>query len=57
MLEKKKSPEVRLDLHFSPKLVLHSSLFQLLLEEHFQGQDELTLPLSRQVDITKFALS
>lgn len=50
-------PEVRLDLHLSPQLVLHPSLLQLLLEEHLQGQDELTLSLSGQVDIAEFTLS
>lgn len=50
-------PEVRLDLHLSPQLVFHPSLLQLLLEEHLQGQDELTLSLSGQIDIAKFTLS
>lgn len=50
-------PEVRLDLHLSPQLVLHSRLLQLLLEEHLQGQDELCLSLSGQVDIAKFTFS
>lgn len=50
-------PEVRLDFYFSPQLVFHPSLLQLFLEEHLQGQDELTLPLSGQVDIAKFTLS
>jgi len=48
---------MRLDLHLSPQLVLHPSLLQLLLEEHLQGQDELSLSLSGQVDIAKLPLS
>lgn len=48
-------PEVRLDFHFSPQLVFHPGLLQLLLEEHLQGQDEFTLLLSGQVNIAKFA--
>lgn len=52
-----KLPEVRLDFYFSPQLVLHPGLLQLLLEEHLEGQDELALPLSGQVDIAKFTLS
>lgn len=50
-------PKVRLDLHFSPQLVLHSGLLQLFLEEHLQSQDEFTLSLSGEVDIAKFTLS
>lgn len=37
--------------------MFHPSFFQLLLEKDFQGQDELALPLSGQVDIAKFTLS
>lgn len=37
--------------------MLHPSLLQLLLEEHLQGQDELALPLSGQVDVAKFTFS
>lgn len=48
---------MRLDLNFSPQLVLNTSLLQLFLEEHLQGQDELTLPLSSQINIAKFTLS
>ncbi|KAF3847354.1 hypothetical protein F7725_020382 [Dissostichus mawsoni] len=39
-------PEVRLDLHLPPQLVLNPRLLKLLLEEHLKGQDELTLSLS-----------
>ena len=49
-------PEVRLDFHFTPELVLHTCLLQLLLEKHFQGQDEHGLPFPGQVDIAKFTL-
>lgn len=50
-------PEVRLDLHFSPQLVLHPSLLQLLFEEHLQSQDELSLSLPGEVDIPELPLS
>lgn len=52
-----KLPEMRLNLHFSPQLVLHPGLLQLVLEEHLQGQDEFSLPLSCQVDVAKLPLS
>lgn len=39
-------PEMRLDLHLSPQLVLHTCFLQLLFEEHLQGQDEFGLALS-----------
>lgn len=48
---------MRLDLDFSPQLVLNTGLLQLFLEEHLQGQDELTLPLSSQINVAKFTLS
>lgn len=50
-------PEMRLDLDFSPQLVLNTGLLQLFLEEHLQGQDKLGLPLSSQINIAKFTLS
>lgn len=50
-------PEVRLDLHFPPQLVLNAGFLQLFLEEHLQRQDELTLPLSSQVNVAEFTLS
>ena len=49
-------PEVRLDFHFTPELVRHPRHLQLLLEEHFQGQDEHGLTFPGQVDIAKFTL-
>lgn len=50
-------PEMRLDLHFSPQLMLYSSLFKLLFEEHLQSQDELSLSFSGQVNIPKLSLA
>lgn len=49
-------PEVGLDLHFSPELVLHTGLLKLILEENLEGQDELALTLPGQVDVAKFTL-
>lgn len=49
-------PEVGLDLHFSPELVLHTSLLKLILEENLEGQDELALTLPGQVDVAKLTL-
>lgn len=51
------SPQVRLDLHLSPKLVLHVRLLQLCFKQHLQSQDELALSLPRQVDISKLPFS
>lgn len=48
---------MRLDLHFSPQLVLHTGLLQLFLKKHLQGQDELSLPLPGQINVAKFTLS
>lgn len=48
---------MRLDLDFSPQLVCYTGLLQLFLEEHLQGQDELTLPLPSQINVAKFTLS
>lgn len=48
---------MRLDLDFSPQLVLNPGLLQLFLEEHFQRQDELSLSLSSQINVAKFTLS
>lgn len=50
-------PEVGLDLHFSPELVLDTGLLELILEENLEGQDELALTLPGQVDVAKLTLS
>ena len=49
-------PEVRLDLHLPPELVLHPTLLQLLLEEDLQGHDEHGVAFPGQVHIAKFTL-
>lgn len=50
------TPEMRLDLHLSPQLVLHAGFLQLLFKKHLQGQDELCLSLSGQVHASELAL-
>lgn len=50
-------PEVGLDLHFSPELMLDTGLLKLILKEDLEGQDELALTLPGQVDVAKFTLT
>ena len=50
-------PEVRLDLYLAPELVLQVVFLQLCFEEDLEGNHELALLLTGQVDITELAPS
>lgn len=53
----KHTPEVRLDLDFSPQLMFDSFLLHLRLEQNLQSHDDLQLPVSCEVNVTKLPLS
>ena len=49
--------EVRLDLDFTPELVLDAVLLELRLAQHLQGHDVLVLARARQVDAAELAVA
>lgn len=49
-------PQVGLDFHLPPQLLLHLALLQLLLVEHLEGDDEAGPFFSGQIDMSKLAL-
>ncbi len=44
-------------LHLPPQLVLHSCFLQLLLEQHFECQDELGLAFPGQIHAPELAFA
>lgn len=48
---------MRLNFDLTTKLVLHTRLQELLFEEDLEGNDELALLLSRQVDVAELPLA
>jgi hypothetical protein len=47
--------QVGLDLNLSPQLVLNMRLLQLILKQHLERDDVLTVLLARQVHVAELA--